>query len=226
MGTHPIGAFGALDALVLELAHQWPDLRAITLIGFSAGAQMLQHSIGFAAAPPPGISLRYVIADPGTWLYFDPVRPTPYRLGQAADWESCSNDGFPGDCIFVFQRPSAPEACPAYDTWKYGTQSLPDGLGTQAAQARSRYVKAHVDFLEGALDSSAAKGTFYSILDKSCAAELQGPFRLQRGVAYAAYEKVILKPSRLRRMVTVPGCAHDVACVLPSPAARPILFEP
>lgn len=209
-GAHPIGAFAALDALLLELHRQWPSLRSVTLAGFSAGAQMLQHSIGFAADPPAGITLRYVIADPGSWLYFDPLRPVPVPPCDA-------------DCRFTFQAPSD---CAGYDDWKYGVQALPAHLGRSAAQARARYAAAQVDYLQGALDNSAAKGAFYPILDKSCAAMAQGPFRLQRGQAYAAYEQALLKPQHARRLIVVPGCGHAVGCVLPSVAARTVLFAP
>ena len=209
LGAHPVSAFSALDALLVELHRQWPDLRNITLVGFSAGAQMLQHSIGFAAEPPAGITLRYVIADPGSWLYFDPVRPTISATSDAYD----------------FSIPPASAGCPGYNQWKYGTESLPAWLPRSAAQARARYAAAQVDYLEGELDGSAAKGAFYPILDKSCAAMLQGPFRLQRGVAYAAYEKALIKPVQPRRLVVVPGCGHDVRCVLNSEAAGAVLWQ-
>jgi hypothetical protein len=225
LGPHPIGSFAALDALVAELVQRWPGLRSVTLAGFSAGAQMLQHSVAFAADAPGSVTLRYVIADPGTWLYFDPVRPQPRIAGQSTDWAACGTGAaFPGACSFVFQAPPAASACPGQDRWKYGLQALPGHLGRDAVTARSRYAAAQIDYLEGALDSSADKGAFYPILDKSCAAMLQGPFRLQRGRAFAAYEREVLAPQRPRRFVVVPDCAHDVACVLPSMAARPLLF--
>lgn len=211
LGPQPIGAFAALDALLVELHRQWPSVRSVTLAGFSAGAQMLQHSIGFAADPPAGIAVRYVIADPGSWLYFDPVRPLP-----EGGWAACA-----AGCRFTFQ---VPQACPGYDHWKYGVQALPGYLGRSAEQARARYGATQVDYLEGALDSSRAKGAFYPILDTSCAAMAQGPFRLQRGLAYTAYEQTLLKPQLARRMIVVPGCGHDVTCVLPSEAARAVLF--
>jgi hypothetical protein len=186
---------------------------------------MLQHSVAFAADAPGSVTLRYVIADPGTWLYFDPVRPQPRIAGQSTDWAACGTGAaFPGACSFVFQAPPAASACPGQDRWKYGLQALPGHLGRDAVTARSRYAAAQIDYLEGALDSSADKGAFYPILDKSCAAMLQGPFRLQRGRAFAAYEREVLAPQRPRRVVVVPDCAHDVACVLPSMAARPLLF--
>lgn len=222
-GEHPITSFAALDALVQALHSQWPTLRSITLAGFSAGAQMLQHSVGFAAAAPAGITLRYVIADPGSWLYFDPVRPQPQRGGQDVDWSACSGPEGAGSCEFRFTQPD-PAACPGYDHWKYGVQRLPAALPHSAAQARARYAQVHIEYLEGALDSGTDKAAYYRILDKSCAAQLQGPFRLQRGLAYLAYERSVLQPATPRRLTVVPGCAHNVACVLPSAAARPALF--
>jgi hypothetical protein len=225
LGSSPIGAFAALDVLVVELMRQWPSLRAVTLAGFSAGAQMLQHSVGFAADPPEGVQLRYVIADPGSWLYFDPMRPVPQRARQPVAWTACGDGpGFPGRCTFTFQVPATAEACSKYDHWKYGVRGLPSHLGRSAEVARSRYAAAQIDYLAGALDSSSGKGADYGILDKSCGAMLQGPFRLQRGMAYVAYEEAILKPFTRRRLAVVPGCAHDVSCVLPSDAAKRVLF--
>ncbi|MGI4776834.1 MAG: hypothetical protein ACRYGA_01740 [Janthinobacterium lividum] len=189
-------SFAALDALVAGLARQWPSLRAVTVAGFSAGAQMVQHYIGFAGAAPPGLSVRYVVSDPGTWLYFDAFRPAP----------------------------PLPGSCSDANNWKYGTDALPAPLGRDAATARLRYAEADVHYMEGALDSGDAPGTYYRILDKSCAAMAQGVDRLQRGLAYAAYDRALLAPPRQRQVTVVPGCAHDVACVFPSPAARAALL--
>lgn len=203
LGAHPISAFAALDALVIELVRQYPGLRNVTLAGFSAGAQMLQHSVAFAAEPPVGVGLRYVIADPGSWLYFDPVRPVAQGSG------------------FVMELPA--QACAGYNAWKYGTDALPAWLPADTGQARARYAAARVDYLEGGLDNSAGQGAFYPVLDKSCAAMLQGPFRLQRGLGFLAYERAVLKVQR--RMLVVPGCGHRVECVLPSAEGRSLLFD-
>ncbi len=64
----------------------------------------------------------------------------------------------------------------------------------------------------------------YRQLNKSCAAKQQGPYRLQRGIAYAEYDRGVLAPTQQRRIVIIPGCAHDVACVFSSALARPLLL--
>ena len=224
-GSKPISAFAALDALLADVKRQWPSIRSVTLAGFSAGGQMLQRSVGFAADPPAGVTLRYVIADPGTWLYFDAPRPTPVIDQQAVDWTRCNPSSIAsGACTFQFSPPQTAQACPAFNAWKYGTQSLPTYLNQSATQARERYRSAQIEYLEGAKDSDAGDGTHYASLDKSCAANLQGPFRLQRGLAYMAYEQAVLRPATARQMTVIPDCAHNVACVFPSPAARSALF--
>lgn len=189
-----VTAFAALDALVNELHQRYPSLKQVTIAGFSAGAQMVQHSIAFAAPPPPGIKLRYVVADPGSWLYFDSWRPAPGT-----------------DCADA-------------NRWKYGLDGLPAWLPQDQAKARHQYAAADIRYLEGALDSSDAKGTFFPILDKSCAAMAQGTYRLQRGQAYMEYERQQLKPTVARTLTEVPGCAHDVTCVFPSTAGRAALL--
>ncbi|MFT4192254.1 MAG: hypothetical protein QM617_12115, partial [Comamonas sp.] len=190
-----VTAIGALDALVAHLAVQWPSLRQVTIAGFSAGAQLVQRAAGFMADPPAGIALRFVVADPGSWLSFD------------RDWPLADAS-----------------TCPAARRWKYGIEGLPAWLGRDAATARARYARADLHYLEGARDSSDVRGTAYGALDRSCAALAQGPYRLQRGLAYAAYDRARLAPALARQVVVVPGCAHDVRCVLPHPVAREALF--
>ena len=221
-----ISSFAAMDALFIELKQHWPSLKTITLSGFSAGAQMVQRYISFAALPPQGVALRFVVAAPGTWLYFDPVRPQLLRAGTAADWTQCSGGtNNLGDCTLDF-KPVEDSVCPGSNRWKYGMQDMPRQLlsGTDLPALRSRYAQADVSYLEGAGDTGEARGTAYNILDKSCAAQAQGPYRLQRGLAYAEYDRQTLAPAKKREVIVVPGCAHDVACVFPSAAARATLL--
>jgi len=177
-----VNAFVAMDALIAEVHLQWPSVRTITVAGFSAGAQMVQHYIAFAA-PQPG--LRFVAADPGTWLYFKG------------------------------ERPYAVPHCPGVNQWKYGTQGLPAWLPGDADAAWRRYASAEVHYLAGSLDTGDAKGTAYRLLDRSCAAMAQGPYRLERA---RAFTQAVGQP-----LIEVPGCAHDVRCVFESAQGRAVL---
>lgn len=187
-------SFAALDELTASLHAQFPAVAVITVAGFSAGGQFVQHYVAFARPPAPDVTLRFVVADPGSWLYFDTYRP---QTGAAL--------------------------CPGYNNWKLGLEHLPPALGAETTGLRAAYAKADVQYLEGGLDDSAGPGTFYKLLAKKCGDELQGPYRLQRGAFYAAYDDKLLAHGA-HHLTIVPGCAHNVSCVFPSPAARAALF--
>jgi hypothetical protein len=221
-GSHP-SSFAAMDALVLELKRRFPSLRTITIAGFSAGAQTVQHYIGFAANAPESVNLRFVVADPGSWLYFDAERPVLTQNGTPAEWSAClDGDTLRAGCEMSLSNQYA-EACPDYNNWKYGTASIPANLLRTADAARKHYIDADVSYLEGDKDADNSRGTAYRVLDRSCPAETQGPYRLQRGLAYAFYDRRQLATGR-HALAIVPGCAHDVACVFPSDAGRAALF--
>ena len=223
-GTNGISSFAAMDALITHLKKSFPNLATVTISGFSAGAQMVQHYIGFAAdVATAGLKVRYVVSDPGAWLYFDRERVQPSLNGARVEWSQCQGgaQGL-GNCELNIAVPNA--SCPTMNTWKYGLDQLPSGLLRSPAQARAQYAAADVSYMEGALDSSQAKGTYYGILDKSCAANAQGPYRMQRGIIYAFYDRALLAPEKKRTVTIVPNCAHDVACVFRSEQARAVLF--
>jgi hypothetical protein len=188
-------SFQAMDKLVDILLQRYPGVRTVTIAGFSAGGQFVQHYIGFARPNTGSVVLRYIVADPSEFVYFDPDRP----VGDVA-------------------------SCPRYNDWKYGTDKLPTYLGRDAAAARVVYAKANIHYLEGALDTGEGRGTSYRLLEKNCAAELQGPYRLERGENYAAYDKAKIVHGA-HPVTIVPGCAHSVDCVFSSAAAAPLIVQ-
>ncbi|MBL3521585.1 hypothetical protein MXM81_04665 [Serratia plymuthica] len=209
-----VSSFSALDQLIAELKIKWPQLRQVTVAGFSAGAQFVQHYVGFAESPT-GVSVRYVVSDPGSWLYFDRLRPQP-----VIDWLSCSQEK---GCDFTWAEVNT-DLCPILNHWKYGMEDIPAFHDQTRETVRQRYAAADITYIEGGKDTGNAPGAFYKILDKSCAAQAQGPYRLQRGIAYAAYDRRFIAPGAKRQLLIVPGCAHDVSCVFPSAIARRALF--
>jgi len=183
-----VTSFQAMDALLAALHSQYPGATRITLAGFSAGGQFVQHYIGFAH-PPAGVAMRYVVSDPSEFVYFDGFRPAPVDAA----------------------------ACPRWNRWRYGLEDLPAYLGRAGAAARAAYVAADITYLEGGDDTGTGKAAAYKLLDQNCGAEAEGAFRLDRGQNYAAYDARMLAMGR-HRLIVVPGCAHDVACVFPRAA--------
>jgi hypothetical protein len=207
-GITPITAFMALDQLVAHVLQQFPAVQTVTIAGFSAGGQLVQRYIGFAAPAPRSVLLRYVVGSPSS------------RDGPANDWASDPAQ----TSAFTLALPAAGVGtCPGYNQWKYGTDHWP-AHGRSPAQARTAYVAANVTYLLGAQDKGSGKGAAYSVLDTTCAAQLQGPYRLQRGLAYAAYDKARLAGGAHRLMPPAQGCGHDVRCVFTSGSGRAALF--
>jgi pimeloyl-ACP methyl ester carboxylesterase len=89
----PISSFAALDALLKHFADRrlYPSLKTIVVMGHSAGAQLVQR---YAVAAreiedltSAGISVRYLVANPSSYLYFDNERPA--LQDQQAGLASC-----------------------------------------------------------------------------------------------------------------------------------------
>ncbi|PUA20696.1 hypothetical protein C7W93_03795 [Glaciimonas sp. PCH181] len=223
-------SFKALDQLVEQIAERYPSVKTVTIAGFSAGAQMVQHYVPFSNLNAKPYALRFVIADPGTWLYFDQQRPQPTIADKPVSWADCDLDGKTdfGKCSIEMSTSQDMENnCAGYNDWKYGTDKLPKMLSQNrsAGLARKAYQAADITYLEAALDSGSSKKASYKILDKSCGAALQGPFRLHRGLAYHLYDQQILASPHHRMMEIVPDCGHNVACVFPSEIGRKALFR-
>ena len=96
--------------------------------------------------------MRYVVANPSSYLYFDDERP----------------DG----------QPIAGGTCPSATEWKYGLKSAPPYVASQDVRdLETRYAARHVVYLLGKADTNP----YTHFIDRSCAAMAQGPYRLARG---------------------------------------------
>jgi hypothetical protein len=132
----PLSSFDVLDALLVRLSDRsaFPLLTHIVVAGHSAGAQLVQrHAVvgrGDAAARERGIAVRYVIANPSSWLWFGEDRPYP----------------------------AEPGACPDFDLWRYGLRGAPPYVGDTAA-LEGRYLARDVVYLAGEADRDPGHGT-------------------------------------------------------------------
>lgn len=195
-----ISSFEALDAILARLADRklFPGLKGVVIAGHSGGGQLLQRYAvagnGDAALIAAGVKIRYVVANPSSYLYFSGERP-----------------GANG----VFAVPAAP-ACANYNRWKYGWDNAPAYVkpGSQA-ELEKRYAARDVFYLLGGADNDPN----HAALDKSCAGELEGPQRLQRGLNYAAYLRA-RHPGLRHNVWEVEGVGHNGEAMLTSPCGR------
>ena len=96
-GPAPASSFDAIDAILARLADRriFPHLAQVVLAGHSAGGQVVQRYAvvgnGDAALHAIGVSMRYVVANPSSYVYFSVDRPVPVlsrRMSHAVNrWE-------------------------------------------------------------------------------------------------------------------------------------------
>jgi pimeloyl-ACP methyl ester carboxylesterase len=201
-----VSSFAVMDALLQTLndRQQWPALDWVVLAGHSAGGQFVQRYAAAGRAPTVlsqhGIHTRFIVANPSSYLYFDERRPTEH-----------------GFVSFPQTR------CRGFDNYKYGLRAANPYIATQTPQAlRAHYARQQVIYLLGSLDADAA----HPFLDRSCAAEAQGPNRLARGQAYYQYLPLVLGREVVQRhhRVLVEGVEHDHQGMFQSPCSVAWLF--
>jgi hypothetical protein len=189
LGPAPVSSFDILDSLIEAVTDRsrFAALREVVIAGHSGGAQVAHRYavVGRAAAllEEQGVRCRYVIANPSSYVYFDKLRPDGHGGFSPADERDCAG----------------------VDTWKYGVHEPPRYASSAAFEAlEQRYVRSDVIYLLGEADCDPQ----HQALDRSCAANAQGPHRLARGLAYAAYLRT-RHPQLGHRCWQVAGVGHN-----------------
>jgi pimeloyl-ACP methyl ester carboxylesterase len=131
-GPIPASSFEALDAILARLADRtlFPNLKTVVLAGHSGGAQVVQHYAvvgkGETVLADAGIHVRYVVANPSTYLYFSEERPV-----------------------------SPDQSCPEFNQWKYGWSGAPAYAQAMSQQAyEAAYAGRDVVYLLGTNDTN------------------------------------------------------------------------
>ncbi|MDI3275045.1 alpha/beta hydrolase [Pseudomonas sp. MDT1-16] len=126
-----LSSYAALDEIIARIGDrkQFPDVKQIVIAGHSGGAQVVQRYALLGHDQPAlkaaDIQVRYVIANPSSYAYFDERRPVAF-----------SHAG-----------------CPNFNRWKYGLANLPAYAdGQTPAQLKENYVKRDVVYLLGQQD--------------------------------------------------------------------------
>lgn len=134
VGPKPVSSFIVIDHILRRLSDSklYPNLKEIVIAGHSGGAQVVQRYVMLGGKEDvllrkEGIKLRYVIANPSSYAWFDAERPLPVTAAQ----------------------------CPDFDDWKYGLKHMPTYAGkVNPAEIEQGYVKRDVTYLLGELDTN------------------------------------------------------------------------
>jgi len=202
----PLSSFRPIDDILgafLERS-RFPRLERIIVAGHSGGGQIVHRYAVLNNVDEKiraaGRSLRYVVANPSSYLYFTPER--------------AAGDGF---------APPDAAQCPGYDEYKYGMgQMVRYADGASGAELFRRHAVRDVTYLLGTSDNDPN----HRSIDKSCAARSAGSHRLERGRNYIRYEHYLagsgLKLNR--RAYEVVDVGHNQAQMFASKCGALLLF--
>jgi hypothetical protein len=128
-GPVALSSFSAMDSLLNQLA--WPDNRpTVVIFGNSAGGQYVNRYAAVGHGPDlladRGVRVRFVIANPSTYLYFDRERPVPVADGASVN------------------------------RWRYGLDEAPPYVDSAPEQALARYLARDVTIALGQEDTDNA----------------------------------------------------------------------
>jgi hypothetical protein len=132
LGPARISSFTAMDCLLEQLTtpDRPADTPAVVIIGNSAGGQYVNRYAAVGRAPDAlasrGISVRFVISNPSTYLYFDQERPVAVPGGVGIN------------------------------RWRYGFEAKPPYVNDTARESLERYLARDVTIVLGSQDRDDA----------------------------------------------------------------------
>lgn len=192
-----VSSYAALDTIVAHLSDRtrFPNIEEIVVAGHSAGGQVT-HRYAAGGMPSRGVPIRYVVANPSTFLFLGPERP----------------DGAGGWAI-----PSVDD-CADYQEWHLGPEELNSYMSRLGPGAiEDNLLSRDVAILLGDADTGSAQ------LDVSCGANLQGPHRFARGTNLLSYMD-LFHPSHSHSGTVVAGVGHSSRGVFLSEEGLAILL--
>jgi hypothetical protein len=195
-------SFEIIDAMINELndKSKYPNLTQIIVTGHSAGGQFVnRYAAGNQVNKKGKLPIKYVIANPSSYLYF-------------------TKDRWFGSSLRIPDFVSK-KICPNYNDYKYGLDNRNTYMSTLSGFGlRAQYASRNVVYLLGKEDDN-----FDSDLDKSCGAMLEGFNREERGNNYFKYINEML-PSNKHTKVMVPGVGHSARSMYTSDEGVRVLF--
>jgi pimeloyl-ACP methyl ester carboxylesterase len=206
-----ISSYSAMDAILAQLSDRtiFPNLKDVVVAGHSGGGQVVQRYAvvgrGEAALLKAGTSVRYVVANPSSYVYFNTDRPQ--LDSKLTDMRFAPFDG---------------GSCKKFNRWKFGVEDPPPYVGENLfANMEAAYARRDVIYLLGLDDTDPN----HPELDKTCGAEAEGPYRLFRGTAYFRYMQSRHPNALTQQLWDVPGVGHDGDRMFNSQCGLAALFE-
>ena len=193
-----LGSFRAMDRILVDLTRTYPQLKRITLIGHSAGAQFVDRYsvLSPIAAKIPRVGLRFVALAPSSVLYSSELRP---EIGNG------------GRLSF-----SIPSGGRKYNEYPYGLSPTPllERLVGNPVADRTRLIDKllgrDIVFAVGTEDTKS------EYLDRGRSANTQGPNRYARLKRFVDFLKTKYRSTSCR-LLPIAGVGHNSQRLIRSP---------
>ena len=189
-----LSSFEVIDRLIDVSIKLNPGINRIIILGHSAGGQFVVRYAAINSRnkflDQQGVSIRYVVANPSSYLYLDQT-----RFHFNSDEE-----------ILITSREELMN-CPSYNKYKYGLEEMYGYAETLSPQhIRTRLLTRSIMFVLGTADTDRNWS-----MDKSCEGEAQGENRYQRGLLYKHHLEHFVKTSLESQHIwlEIPEVGHD-----------------
>ena len=204
--------FEFYDEMLTQLANRdiFPNLKKIIFTGHSAGGQVTNRYAAGTKVPdtvlrPARIQIRFVVANPSSYVYFSPERRAACTLDQ-----------------FALPTTEQLKKAPGYNRHRYGLEETNEYMAAVGPeQIRNQYQRREVFYLLSEQDRASNN------LDSTAGAMLQGRYRYERGQIYHNYVQHVFGPGTgyLHKKAIVAGLGHDGDAVYNSYQGRRLLFD-
>ena len=176
-----ISNFEVIDKIyeILSDKQLYPQLKRITLIGFSAGGQCVNRYVAVGKAPVRNVETAFVVGNPSVYLYIDNLR---FKKGKFRKVKSKSK----------------------FNRWYLGLDDpYPYNRNTDKNQILKNLTSRPTLYFCGTADTGK------EMLDTSPAAMLQGKNRYERFLIYQKHVASYPEWAKMTTFISVPGIAHS-----------------
>ena len=197
-------SFSLVDSIIARVCNPklFPKLKKVIVIGHSAGGQFVQRYAGMAPILR-GYPFRFIVMNPSSYLYFDDRRPI-----KTAD-------------ILTFSRRDT-TGCSDFNDYPKGFEKLnPYATKVGATTIQQQFLERDIVFILGGSDMDMNDPS----MDKTCSGNIQGRFRLERGLFYYEYLQLFSKKGKIHQIEIVPKVAHSGEKMINNVITRKYLFD-
>ena len=197
-----VSSFDVVDRLMEHSLKMNPGIKRILIMGHSAGGQFVMRYAAInnrhEILEQQGVSVRYVVANPSSYLYLNATR---YEFNSEGEIQKIT--------------PKKLSDCPDYNKYKYGLEDLygyADSISPDMIQ--KSVLTRPIFFLLGVKDDERNWS-----LDKSCEGDVQGENRYQRGLLYKYHLDQVAGSSSANRHIwlEIPEVGHNSTEMLTHP---------